>query len=121
MRHRVKKYLKFKKKDRDHRDAMIRNILTSLLEHKSVKTTKKRAKAVSWLVDRIVRVANTKDEMNAIRYVWQYVFTKQASLELFRTISKANVDRQSGITRITPIKLRDGDNATLVQLEIISY
>jgi len=47
MRHRVKKYLKFKKKDRDHRDAMIRNLLTSLLEHKAIKTTKKGAKAVS--------------------------------------------------------------------------
>jgi len=120
MRHRVKKYLKFKKKDRDHRDAMLRNLLTSLLEHKSIKTTKKRAKAISWLVDKLVRVVNTKDEMNAIRYVWKYVFTKKSSLELFNVIAKANTDRKSGVTRITPIKLRDGDNATLVQLEIVS-
>lgn len=121
MRHRVKKYLKFKKKDQDHRDSMIRNLLTSLLEHKSIKTTKKKAKAVSGLVDTLSRVVNTKDEMNAIRYVSKYVFTKKASLELFNAIAKANKDKNSWLTRITPIKLRDWDCATLVKLDIVSY
>ena len=120
MRHRVRKHLKFNKKDFQHRRAMERNLLTALFLHKSIKTTEKKAKAIVPFVDKLINVANTKDEMNAIRYVMTYLFTKDSSRELFNNVApKYSWNKTSGFTRITPIKYRDGDNAKLVLLELV--
>jgi large subunit ribosomal protein L17 len=120
MRHRVRKHLKFKKKDFQHRKAMERNLLTAFFLHKSIKTTEKKAKAIVPMIDKLINVANTKDEMNAIRFTMQYLFTKESSLELFKNVAPTYKEKkQSGFTRITPIKYRDGDNAKLVLLELV--
>ena len=87
MRHRVRKHLKFKKKDFQHRKAMERNLLTSFFIHKQIKTTEKKAKFIVPMIDKLINTANTKDEMNAIRYVMQYLFTKESSLELFQNVA----------------------------------
>lgn len=122
MRHRVRKNLHFKKKDVDHRNAMIRNLLTSLFTHKSLMTTQKRAEAVTPFVDKLINLVNSvvtdQDKMNAIRRVGEYLFTKNSSLELFMNVAPKQKGKSSGFTRITPIKYRTGDNATLVKLEL---
>lgn len=120
MRHRVRKNLKFNNKTFQHRKAMIRNLATSLVTHGSIQTTEKRAKAVVPMIDKIINVANTKDEMNAIRQVMEYLYTKESSLQLFQNIApKYKGKKTSGFTRIVPIKYRDGDSAKLVQLELV--
>lgn len=120
MRHRVRKNLKFNWKTFQHRKAMERNLLTNLFLHKAIQTTPKKAAAIVPFVDKIINVVNTKDEMNAIRYVMQYLFTKESSLEVFKNVApKYKGSRTSGFTRVTPIKYRDGDNAKLVLLELI--
>ena len=119
MRHRVRKYKKFNNKSFAHRDAMKRNLVTSFFMHKSIKTTEKKAKSIVSIIDKLINVVNTKDEMNAIRQVMQTVYTKEASLELFKNIAPKYKERKSGFTRITPIKYRDGDNAKLVILELV--
>jgi len=120
MRHRVRKHLKFNNKDFSHRIAMQRNLLTSFFMHKSIKTTEKRAKLIVPMIDKLINTANTKDEMNAIRYIMKYLFTKDSSLELFKNVApKYKWNKTSGFTRITPIKYRDWDNAKLVLLELI--
>lgn len=120
MRHRVRKNLRFNNKDFSHVDAMERNLLTSFFLHKSVKTTDKRAKLIVPMVDKLINVVNTKDEMNAIRYVMKYLYTKEASLELFKSVApKYKWNKTSGFTRATAIKFRDGDNAKIVKLELV--
>jgi len=99
---------------------MERNLLTAFFLHKSIKTTEKKAKTIIPMIDKLINVANTKDEMNAIRFVMQYLFTKDSSLELFKNVApKYKEKKSSGFTRITPIKYRDGDNAKLVALELV--
>ncbi len=72
------------------------------------------------MVDKMINAVNTKDEMNAIRYVMQYLFTEESSKELFQNVAPKYKDKKtSGFTRITPIKYRDGDNAKLVALELV--
>jgi large subunit ribosomal protein L17 len=87
MRHRVRKHLKFKKKSFQHRKAMERNLLTSFFLHKSIKTTEKKARFIVPMIDKLINIANNKDEMNAIRYTMRYLFTKESSLELFKNIA----------------------------------
>lgn len=120
MRHRVRKHLKFNNKSFQHRRAMERNLLTAFFIHKSIKTTEKRAKLIVPMIDKLINTVNKKDEMNAIRYVMTYLFTKESSLELFEKVApKYKWEKASGFTRMTPIKYRDGDNAKLVLLELV--
>ena len=119
MRHRVRKNLKFNNKTFAHRDAMQRNLLTSFFLHKSITNTEKKAKSIIPMIDKLINVVNTKDELNAIRYVMQYLYTKEASLELFKTVApKYKDNKTSGFTRITAVKFRDGDSAKMVKLEL---
>jgi large subunit ribosomal protein L17 len=120
MRHRVRKHLKFNNKTFAHRDALQRNLLTSFFLHKSIRTTEKKAALVVPMIDKLINTVNTKDEMNAIRYAMKYLFTKEASLELFQNVApKYKGNKTSGFTRATAIKLRDGDNAKIVKLELV--
>jgi large subunit ribosomal protein L17 len=120
MRHRVRKHLKFNNKSFSHRNAMERNLLTSFFLHKSIKTTEKKAALIVPKIDKLINIVNKKDEMNAIRYAMKYLFTKEASLELFKNVApKYKGNKTSGFTRATAIKLRDGDNAKIVKLELI--
>ncbi|OIP54271.1 50S ribosomal protein L17 [Candidatus Gracilibacteria bacterium CG2_30_37_12] len=122
MRHRVRKNLHFKKKDVDHRNSMLRSLMTSLFTHKSLMTTEKRAEAVTPFIDTLINVVNSveseQDKMNAIRRVGEYLFTKESSISLFEQVAPKYKGKTSGFTRITPIKYRTGDNAKLVKLEL---
>ncbi|NDK08685.1 50S ribosomal protein L17 [Candidatus Gracilibacteria bacterium] len=119
MRHRCKKNLKFNGKDFQQRKALERSLVTNFFLHKAIKTTEKRAKFIVPMIDKLINVVNTKDQMNAIRQVKTIVFTKESSLELFKNIAPKFKGRTSGFTRITPIKYRDGDNAKVVLLELV--
>ncbi|MDF1682254.1 MAG: L17 family ribosomal protein [Patescibacteria group bacterium] len=66
---------------------MIRNLVTSFFLHKSIETTDKKVKTIVPMIDKLINVVNTKDEMNAIRYVMKYLYTKEASLELFKNVA----------------------------------
>ncbi len=71
------------------------------------------------MIEKLINVVNTKDELNAIRAVMQLVYTEAASRELFTNIAPRFKERKSGMTRITSIKYRAGDSATLVKLELV--
>jgi large subunit ribosomal protein L17 len=95
MRHKVDTNLDFSNKDRDHAKAVLRNLLTSFFIHKSLVTTQKKAKALAVYVDKLINVVNTKDKMNAIRFVSRYVFTQKSSLELFNNIAPKYKEKKS--------------------------
>ena len=69
MRHQVRKHKKFNRKDKNHRDAMLRNLVSALIEHGSIQTTEKRAKAMVPVIDRLMNIAKEDNLMNAIRKV----------------------------------------------------
>ncbi|HRI36319.1 MAG TPA: 50S ribosomal protein L17 [bacterium] len=121
MRHRVKKTFDFNHKPGQHSRSVLRNLATSFFLHKSLVTTEKRAKALSILVDRMVRAANTADSsMKAIRDAMAVLYTEVSSRELVERVAPKFKDRPSGCTRITPIKYRDGDSAKLVKIEFVA-
>jgi large subunit ribosomal protein L17 len=117
MRHKVKKVqLNLRK---EHRNSLLRNLATSLVLYDKIKTTEARAKAVQPIVERLIKVAQKKDTMNAIRDLNKVFYDKNASRKMMDELKKRYEKQESGFTRITKLKLRDGDAATLVQLELI--
>ncbi|PIQ78231.1 50S ribosomal protein L17 [Candidatus Peregrinibacteria bacterium CG11_big_fil_rev_8_21_14_0_20_46_8] len=117
MRHRNKvKKLGLRK---DHRTALLRNLTTSLILHDKIRTTEARAKVVSARFGRLMNIVQKKEAREAIRMTPKYLSNTDASRKLLEVLKPKYADRQSGFTRITRIGLRDGDKATLVQIELI--
>lgn len=117
MRHRVQKKRLGRKKA--PRELLIRNMATSVILYDGVQTTKAKAKMVAPLVEKMITAAKTKDSMNAIRYVNQYLLDKNASRKLMQEIVQKYADRSSGYTRTTELGPRAGDNAPMVKLELV--
>ena len=117
MRHRVQKKRLNRKKA--PRELLIRNMATSVILYDGVKTTKAKAKLVGPLVEKMITAAKTKDTMNAIRYINQYLLDKNASRKLMQEIVTKYDNRSSGYTRIVDLGPRAGDNAPMVKLELV--
>ena len=117
MRHRHAQSSLSRKKD--HRKALIRNLITSLFDHGRIKTTDAKAKAIIPYVERLISIAKKKDAMNAIRIARKYFFTDSSSRKLF-TYAEKTKDKviHSGHCRATRLHVRS-DSATIVMLELI--
>jgi large subunit ribosomal protein L17 len=119
MRHKVKKTAKLGRKH-DHRDLLLRNLATSLVEKGKIQTTAAKARAVQPFIERLL--ANTKRKVEpriAIRYLQTNLLTERAQKKVFQELTKKYADRASGFTRVTPLGFRTGDNAPKVQIEFI--
>ena len=98
---------------------MLRNLVTSLLLYESVRTTKKRAKAMSSTVDRLITIAKKRPVHVAIRLINRHVTDKNASRKIMEVYKARYNDRPSGFTRIVPAGLRQGDGAELVDISFV--
>lgn len=117
MRHKVKKpKLNLKK---SHRESLLRNLATSLVLYEKVQTTLHRAKAVQPVVERLIKTAQKKEPQTAIRELNRVFYDKNASKKMIEILKAKYENRSSGYTRITKLKLRDGDAAQLVQIELV--
>lgn len=70
------------------------------------------------MIDRLINAVNENATHVAIRYAQQWLFTETSSRALFEKSAKYKGKKTSGFCTITPIKLRDGDCAKLVRLEL---
>ena len=102
----------------DHRKAMVRNLLTSLFLYGKVQTTDARARALAGEADKLITLVRSKDAMNAVRELKRVIFTQESSEKALAYIT-AQKERTSGYTRITKIGQRSGDNALVIQVELI--
>lgn len=118
MRHRVKK-VKLGS-DHDHRRALLRNLAMSVLIHEKIKTTSAKARAVQPFVERLITLAKKKDKMNGIREIEKLLQHEEASKKIFDVLLERYKNLNSGYTRITKLGYRNGDNAPVVQLELVN-
>jgi len=106
-------------KEKSHREAMLRNLATSIILYEKVKTTEAKAKEAVKIVEKLITASKDKSQMLAIRKIQKVVYDKNASKKLIESLKDRYKDRQSGFTRITAIKNRPGDNAKIVQIELV--
>ena len=118
MRHR-KKFNHLGRKSA-HRKAMLSNMAVSLIEHKRIKTTLAKAKALRVFVEPIINRAKT-DTTHSRRMVFKRLQSKEAVTELFREVSLKIAERKGGYTRILKTGTRLGDNAEMCFIELVDY
>jgi large subunit ribosomal protein L17 len=103
-----------------HRNAMLRNLVTSLIETERVVTTDARAKALRSLADRMITLGKRgKDDLHARRLAMRVIRTPEAGRRLFDEIAPRFAERQGGYTRVLKKGFRAGDGAPMSVVELV--
>jgi len=116
MRHRVGGYKL--KRDIGARRALLRNLVTSVIDNERIITTVAKAKAARPLVDKMITLAK-QDTLHARRQAAAFLQTQDAVKKLFDTIGSRFGQRNGGYTRITKLGPRRGDGAEQAMLELV--
>ncbi len=97
---------------------MLANLAAALFTHKSIKTTETKAKRLRPVAERLITFAKRGD-LHARRRVLAVIHDKNVVHELFTEIAPLVELREGGYTRITKLGFRKGDNASMVQIELV--
>ena len=100
----------------EHRNAMLANLVCSLIEHKRVTTSLAKAKAARSVAEKMVTLGK-KGTIAHRRLAVARLHQESAAKILFKEIAPAFKDRRSGYTRIIKLGQRQGDAAQLAILE----
>jgi large subunit ribosomal protein L17 len=103
-----------------HREAMFRNMVTSLFEHERIVTTTPKAKEARRLADKMITLAK-KGDLHARRQALSFIRSKDVVAKLFDVIQLQFVNRNGGYTRIIQTGVRQGDAAAMAILELVGY
>ena len=102
----------------DHRKAMMRAMVTYLLENGRIETTVTRAKEVRSFTEKIITTAKTND-LHSKRQVFAFVTKEAVVKKLFDEIAPKYADVKGGYTRIYKTGPRRGDAAEMAIIELV--
>ena len=103
----------------EHRNAMLANLVCSLIEHKRVTTTLAKAKAARSVAEKMVTLGK-KGTVHHRRLAVARLHQEDAAKILFKEIAPAFKDRNGGYTRIIKMHQRNGDSAQKAILEWVA-
>jgi large subunit ribosomal protein L17 len=102
----------------NHRRALFRNLVTSLLEHERIETTEAKAKEVRGFTERMITLGK-EGGLHARRRVLGFLRSKDVVSKLFSEVAGRFRDRNGGYTRLIKTRRRVGDAASLVAIELV--
>ncbi len=101
-----------------HKRAMMRNMVTSILEHGRIATTVARAKEVRRPLDKMITLGKRGD-LHARRRALRFIKSKEAMHNLFGDLAERYQDRAGGYTRIIKTGYRHGDGAPMALIQLV--
>jgi len=101
-----------------HRRALLRNLVTSVIERDRVETTVAKAKAVRPHVEKMITLGK-KGDLHARRQALSFLQTDEAVTRLFDTVAPRYGDRQGGYLRIVRTGFQRGDGAETAFIELL--
>ena len=102
----------------DQRKAMLRAMVTYLLENGQIKTTLARAKEVAPLAEKMITLSK-KNDLAAYRQALAFITKEDVAKKLFDEIGPKYENRAGGYTRIVRIGPRRGDAAEMAIIELV--
>ncbi len=102
-----------------HRNAMFRNMVTSLLEHGRIRTTDAKAKELRRWADHMITLAKRGD-LHARRQALSVIRDKAVAHKLFEDAQERFGDRAGGYTRLIKVGRRSGDAAPVSLVELVT-
>ena len=101
-----------------HREALLRNLVTSLFEHESITTTLAKAKETRPAAEKLITMARRGD-LHSRRMAASYIRSDEVVAKLFETIAPMYAERPGGYTRITKLGRRLGDAGELAIISLV--
>lgn len=105
-------------RDAGHRQALLRNLVTSVLLEERIQTTDTKAKAVRPLVEQMITLGKRGD-LHARRQAAAFLGRPEAVEKLFDSIAPRYMERNGGYTRIIKVGPRRGDAAPISIIELV--
>ncbi|MCI5924036.1 MAG: 50S ribosomal protein L17 [Oscillospiraceae bacterium] len=102
----------------DHRQAMLRAMVTFLLENGKIETTVTRAKEVRAMAEKMITLGKNNN-LHSKRQVFAYVTKEEVVKKLFDEIAPKYADVNGGYCRIVKIGPRRGDAAEMAVIELV--
>ncbi len=102
----------------EHRQAMLRNMMNSLLEHEVIKTTVPKAKELRRVVEPMITLAKNPTVANR-RLAFDRLRNRDIVSKLFNDLGPRFKTRPGGYTRILKMGFRVGDNAPMALVELV--
>tara|TARA_B100001057_G_C22299931_1_gene737860 strand:+ start:177 stop:626 length:450 start_codon:yes stop_codon:yes gene_type:complete len=102
----------------EHRKALLKNMLNSLIKYEQIKTTLPKAKFLRPQADKIITLGKKNNLQNSKLLISQLQDTKSAN-KVTKTLSKRYEKRKGGYTRIIRAGYRYGDNAPMAIIEFV--
>ena len=102
----------------EHRLALYRNLVTSLLNHEKMVTTEAKAKEIRGLTEKIITLGK-EGSLASRRRVASFVTDKKVAGKVFGELATIYASRPGGYTRLVKLGPRAGDNAPMVQIELV--
>jgi large subunit ribosomal protein L17 len=101
-----------------HRKALMRNMVTSLLEHERIETTDAKAKELRRVADRMITLGK-RGTLHARRRALRTIRSRDVTAKVFDSLAARYRDRAGGYTRVLKLRRRIGDAAPLSIIELV--
>jgi len=101
-----------------HRKAMFRNMMASLIEHETIRTTLPKAKELRRFIEPMITLAKEDTAANR-RLAFDRLRNRDAVQKLFESVAPAFAKRPGGYTRVLKCGFRPGDNAPMAYVQLV--
>tara|TARA_B000000437_G_C11454011_1_gene227591 strand:+ start:31 stop:474 length:444 start_codon:yes stop_codon:yes gene_type:complete len=102
----------------EHRKALLKNMLNSLIKYEQIKTTLPKAKFLKPQADKIITLGK-KDTLLTSKLLFSQLQDSKSATKVKKTLSKRYEKRNGGYTRIIKAGFRYGDNAPMAIIEFV--
>tara|TARA_Y100001949_G_scaffold21523_1_gene15226 strand:+ start:194 stop:634 length:441 start_codon:yes stop_codon:yes gene_type:complete len=102
----------------EHRKALLKNMLNSLIKYEQIKTTLPKAKFLKPQADKIITLGK-KDTLQTSKLLVSQLQNSSSANKVKKTLSKRYEKRKGGYTRIIKAGFRYGDNAPMAIIEFV--
>ena len=102
----------------EHRKALLKNMLNSLIKYEQIKTTLPKAKFLKPQADKIITLGK-KDTLQTSKLLVSQLQDSKSANKVKKTLSKRYEKRNGGYTRIIKAGFRYGDNAPMAIIEFV--
>ena len=102
----------------EHRKALLKNMLNSLIKYEQITTTLPKAKVLKPQADKIITLGK-KDNLQNTKTLFSKLQDSKSTNKVKKTLSKRYQNRKGGYTRIIKAGFRYGDNAPMAIIEFV--
>ena len=105
-------------KTSEHRKALFKNMLNSLIKYEQIITTLSKAKELKPKIDKVITIGKTTDLSNK-KNLFSKLQDKNSVKKVFETLSKRYANRKGGYSRVLKAGFRTGDDAPMAVIELV--